>query len=66
MGYQEEDDANCAIIVKAVNSHDALVKALQKVRSYNVDIDAGRINYRPRDHIQVIDEALASIKEHSK
>jgi hypothetical protein len=32
--------------------------ALLKVRSYNLDIEAGRINYRPRDHIQVIDEAL--------
>lgn len=32
--------------------------ALEKVRSYNVDIIANRINYRPRDHIQVIDAAL--------
>ncbi len=38
-----------------------LVKALEKVRSYNVDIAAGRINYRPHDHIQVIDEALAAV-----
>jgi hypothetical protein len=36
----------------------ALEVALEKVRSYNVDIAAGRINYRPHDHIQVIDEAL--------
>jgi LmbE family N-acetylglucosaminyl deacetylase len=40
---------------------DALVKAMEKVRSYNVDIAAGRINYRPHDHIQVIDEALAAV-----
>lgn len=53
--------ANAAFIVKAVNSHDALVKALNKVRSYNADIAAGLINYRPHDHIQVIDEALASL-----
>ena len=35
-----------------------LTAGLEKVRSYNVDIAAGRINYRPHDHIQVIDEAL--------
>jgi hypothetical protein len=39
-----------------------LREALLKVRSYNEDIDAGRINYRPRDHIQVIDAALNSHK----
>ena len=38
---------------------EALEAALREVRSYNVDIDAGRINYRPKDHIQVIDAALA-------
>lgn len=32
--------------------------ALEKVRSYNVDIAAERINYRPHDHIEVIDRAL--------
>jgi hypothetical protein len=53
--------ANANFIVKAVNSHDALMKALEKVRSYNVDIAAGRINYRPGDHIAVIDEALAKV-----
>lgn len=54
-------EANAALIVKAVNSHDALVKALQKVRSYNIDIADGRINYRPMDHVQVIDEALSTL-----
>lgn len=32
--------------------------ALEKLRSYNVDIAAGRINLRPQDHIEVIDRAL--------
>lgn len=54
---QAEIDA--AFIVKACNSHDVLVKALQKVRAYNIDIADGRINYRPMDHVQVIDEALS-------
>lgn len=39
---------------------DRFRAALEKVRSYNVDIHAGRINYRPWDHIQVIDLALTS------
>jgi hypothetical protein len=55
--------ANAAFIIKCVNSHKVLVKALEKVRGYNVDIAAERINYRPHDHIQIIDEALATIKE---
>jgi hypothetical protein len=46
---------------RAFKQRDTLVKALEKVRSYNVDIAAGRINYRPHDHIQVIDEALAAV-----
>ena len=33
-------------------------EALAKLRSYNVDVEAGRINYRPKDHIAVIDAAL--------
>ncbi len=37
---------------------DELREALKKLRAYNVDIEAGRINYRPRDHITVIDAAL--------
>jgi hypothetical protein len=37
--------------------------ALLKVRSYNVDIAAGRINYRPEDHIAVIDAAVEAAKE---
>ena len=42
-----------------------LVKALQKVRNYNVDITGGLINYRPHDHIQIIDEALAAVENQS-
>ena len=41
---------------------DQLAQALEKVRSYNEDIVAGRINYRPEDHIQVIDAALAAYR----
>ncbi len=43
--------------LEAINS--ALLEALQKIRSYNQDILAGRINYRPDDHIAVIDAAIA-------
>jgi hypothetical protein len=65
MSNGEQSQANAALIVEAVNSHaslkariEELEEALEKVRSYNVDIAAGRINYRPHDHIQVIDMAL--------
>ena len=37
--------------------------ALKKIRGYNVSIKNDKINYRPKDHIQVIDEALAHIKK---
>ena len=37
---------------------EELEAALLKVRSYNEDIHRGRINYRPLDHIQVIDAVL--------
>jgi hypothetical protein len=35
-------------------------KALEKLRGYNVAIAANQINYRPEDHIAVIDAALAA------
>jgi hypothetical protein len=38
-----------------------LREALEKLRSYNVDIHMGRINYRPWDHIAVIDRALSPV-----
>jgi hypothetical protein len=44
--------------IEAANEIERLRAALGKVRSYNVDIAAGRINYRPHDHIEVIDRAL--------
>lgn len=37
-----------------------LQAARRKVRSYNSDILAERINYRPLDHILVIDDALTA------
>lgn len=49
-------------VMELLRERDAMVAALEKVRSYNVDIAAGRINYRPHDHIQVIDEALAVVE----
>lgn len=48
---------------RAALSHPAperAVEALRKLRSYNVDIRDGRINYRPDDHIKVIDAALSA------
>jgi hypothetical protein len=33
-------------------------EALEKLRAYNEDVLAGRINYRPEDHISVIETAL--------
>jgi hypothetical protein len=32
--------------------------ALEKLKSYNEDIRDGKINYRPEDHLQVINEVL--------
>lgn len=43
-------------------SHDKPLterEALLLIRGYNVDIAAGRINYRPEDHIAVVDRALS-------
>lgn len=39
-----------------------LYEALEKLRSYNEDIAAGRINYRPEDHMAVADAALAKAR----
>jgi hypothetical protein len=44
------------------DAHNTLfryLKALEKLRGYNVAIAASQINYRPEDHIAVIDAALA-------
>ena len=61
--HANDSDVVCeALYPASAADHDTLVKTLQKIRSYNVDIAAGRINYRPHDHIQVIDEALAAVE----
>lgn len=36
-----------------------LREALEKLKGYNEDIAAGRINYRPEDHISVAEAALS-------
>lgn len=54
---QERDEA----YTELVRDTDAAIlrRALLRIRSYNEDIHADKMNYRPLDHIQVIDEALA-------
>lgn len=42
------------------------VEALEKLRSYNEDIKAGRINYRAQDHIQVAEAAITQAQEAQK
>jgi len=61
----EEARANATLLFEAINSHASLkarIKeletALRTIRDYNADIIAGRINYRPYDHIRIIDIAL--------
>lgn len=53
-GHDYED-----LITEKDERIEKLETALRKVRSYNADIAAGRINYRPEDHIAVIDAALS-------
>jgi hypothetical protein len=38
----------------SLDDRSQLLEALRKLKSYNEDIMAGRINYRPEDHIAVI------------
>ena len=53
----EEAEAQLA----EANAHaDRLANSLQKIASYNKDVLAGKINYRPEDHIAVADAALAA------
>jgi hypothetical protein len=55
-----EGIANANMVVKAVNSHDALVKALQKI----ADLPPFDKAMRPiKDYRQIAIAALASIKE---
>ena len=62
--------ANAAFIVKACNSHDALVKALTLAedilsrRPFSAEIWPNGMH--PQEGIEQIRAALASIKEHSK
>jgi hypothetical protein len=45
--------------LEALEAENKLLReALSKLRSYNVDIAAGRINYRPEDHIAVVDKGM--------
>ncbi len=59
--YSELDmDMHVEAVTKDLKAEiEQLRAALKKVRSYNVDIAAGRINYRPQDHLAVIDAALS-------
>jgi len=61
--YSDQDvdeivDARDKALIAANARIMALENALRQVRSYNEDIHNGRINYRPLDHIAVIDRAL--------
>lgn len=56
----DTDEANARLIVKAVNNHYQLLEALRKVASYNRSIRDGNINYRPQDHIDVIESVIAN------
>lgn len=62
-GDKGQTEAQAAMLRAAKERNQDLVRALVKVRSYNIDIDAGRINYRAKDHIQVIDEVLGVVGE---
>jgi hypothetical protein len=63
-------NANQESIARALKASQAQLatatKALEKLRRYNLDIYAGRINHRSLDHIQVIDDALATITDGDK
>ena len=47
---------------KLLAQNRQLLGALKKLKSYNEDILAGRINYRPEDHIAVAREAIAAVE----
>jgi len=52
---QQETDEKVRELEKEI---DRLRDAIRRVRSYNADIRDGKINYRPQDHIDVLDNAL--------
>jgi len=45
-------------VEKMERENERLKKAIEKVISYNRDIQAERINYRPEDHIEILNAAL--------
>ena len=45
-------------IADLAGQREKLLAALKKLKSYNEDILAGRINYRPEDHIAVAEAAI--------
>lgn len=57
--------ANAAFIVKAVNSHDALVKALEFIRDGYDNHDVNHVDYRVKVY-QVALEALAALGSHGE
>lgn len=62
---REENLANAALIVKAVNSHDALVNALQNARRYINAVIVNTPDKKKRrnfgDCLRIIDAALAKV-----
>ena len=57
-GWIWDTDSALADLTALITRIRELEEALDKLRSYSVDIEAGRINYRPLDHIAVADAAL--------
>lgn len=60
-----EAAANAALIVRAVNSHDALVKALKSAR-YRLDKIESQSNFETHHEVAEIDAALAQCEQHEK
>lgn len=56
---KSEDRANTELIVKAVNSHDALVAAIEKLYSY---IDYGKFANERTDDADFVDAVLEQVK----
>ena len=53
-----EYEANANLIAAAPD----LLEAIETVISYNRDIRDGKLNYRPQDHIDVLEAAIAKAK----
>jgi len=65
IALSELNDAEAVIdtLVRAAETHDAVVAALRKLHDYNIAIRDGKINYRPQDHIDVASAALAAAEK---